>query len=87
MIYAPGGITDFAARVIGPRLGELLGSAVLIVIQSDAGSILGSEVEGLRVVHHADGGHYVRYSAGDLRQVAIQCAEEYCCDQPGDGWI
>jgi len=42
--YAPGGTTDFAARVTAPRLGELLGQTVVVDNRPGAGSILGSEV-------------------------------------------
>lgn len=42
--YAPGGTTDFAARVTAPRLGELLGQTVVVDNRPGAGSILGTDV-------------------------------------------
>jgi tripartite-type tricarboxylate transporter receptor subunit TctC len=42
--YAPGGTTDFAARVTAPKLGELLGQTVVVDNRPGAGSLLGSDV-------------------------------------------
>lgn len=42
--YAPGGTTDFTARVIAPRLGELLGQTVVVDNRPGAGSILGTDL-------------------------------------------
>jgi len=42
--YAPGGTTDFAARVSAPRLGELLGQTVVVDNRPGAGSILGTDL-------------------------------------------
>jgi len=42
--YAPGGTTDFAARVSAPKLGELLGQTVVVDNRPGAGSILGTDV-------------------------------------------
>lgn len=41
--FPPGGITDTSARVIGKRLGELLGQQVLIDNRAGAGGSLGTE--------------------------------------------
>ena len=42
--YAPGGTTDFAARVAAPKLGELLGQTVVVDNRPGAGSILGTDL-------------------------------------------
>lgn len=42
--YAPGGTTDFTARVTAPRLTELLGQTVVVDNRPGAGSILGTDV-------------------------------------------
>ncbi len=42
--YAPGGTTDFTARVTAPKLTELLGQTVVVDNRPGAGSILGSDV-------------------------------------------
>lgn len=40
--YAPGGTTDLIARVVAPKLGEVLGQSVIIVNKPGAGGALGS---------------------------------------------
>jgi tripartite-type tricarboxylate transporter receptor subunit TctC len=42
--YAPGGTTDFTARVIGPRLAEALGQQVVIDNRGGAGSLIGTDL-------------------------------------------
>lgn len=42
--YAPGGTTDFAARVTAPKLGEGLGQTVVVDNRPGAGSILGTDL-------------------------------------------
>jgi tripartite-type tricarboxylate transporter receptor subunit TctC len=42
--YAPGGTTDFAARVTAPKLTELLGQTVVVDNRPGAGSILGTDL-------------------------------------------
>jgi len=42
--YAPGGTTDFTARVVAPKLSELLGRTVVVDNRPGAGSILGTEL-------------------------------------------
>lgn len=42
--YAPGGTTDFTARVIGPKLAEALGQQVVIDNRSGAGSLIGTDL-------------------------------------------
>ena len=42
--YAPGGTTDFTARVTAPKLTELLGQTVVVDNRPGAGSILGTDV-------------------------------------------
>ena len=51
--YAPGGTTDFTARVVGPRLAEALGQSVVIDNRPGAGSIIGTD---LVAKEPADGG-------------------------------
>lgn len=41
--YAPGGTTDFAARVIGTKLSETLGHTIVIDNRPGAGSIVGTD--------------------------------------------
>jgi len=40
--YAPGGTTDLMARVVAPKLGELLGQTVVVVNKPGAGGAVGS---------------------------------------------
>lgn len=42
--YAPGGTTDFTARVIGPRLAEALKQPVVIDNRPGAGSLIGTDL-------------------------------------------
>jgi len=42
--YAPGGTTDFAARVISTRLSEAMGQSIVVDNRPGAGSIIGTEV-------------------------------------------
>jgi len=42
--YAPGGTTDFAARVTAPKIGELLGQTVVVDNRPGAGSIIGTDL-------------------------------------------
>lgn len=42
--YAPGGTTDFTARVVGPRLAEALRQPVVIDNRPGAGSLIGTEL-------------------------------------------
>lgn len=40
--YAPGGTTDLVARVVAPKLGEILGQSVVILNKPGAGGAIGS---------------------------------------------
>lgn len=40
--YAPGGTTDLVARVVAPKLGEVLGQSVVILNKPGAGGAIGS---------------------------------------------
>jgi len=42
--YAPGGTTDFTARVVGPKLSEVLGQPVVIDNRPGAGSLIGTDI-------------------------------------------
>ena len=42
--YAPGGTTDFTARVVGPRLSEALRQPVVIDNRPGAGSLIGTDL-------------------------------------------
>src|ERR1700751_556833 len=51
--YAPGGIVDFAGRVVAPKLGEVLGQTVVAENRPGAGGIVGVEY----VAHSAPDGY------------------------------
>jgi tripartite-type tricarboxylate transporter receptor subunit TctC len=55
--YGPGGITDFAARTIGAKLGDILGQPVVVENKPGAGGIVGV--------------NYVAHSAPDGYTMAI----------------
>lgn len=42
--YSPGGTTDYAARILGNRLAEILGQSIVVDNRPGAGSIIGSDV-------------------------------------------
>ena len=42
--FLPGGASDFAARIIGPRIGEVLGQQIIIDNRGGAGGNVGMEV-------------------------------------------
>ncbi len=42
--YAPGGTTDYAARILGTKLAETLGQSIVVDNRPGAGSIVGSDL-------------------------------------------
>jgi hypothetical protein len=56
--FAPGGVVDTTARVIGPKLSEALGQPVLIDNKSGAGGTLAAEF----VVNSAPDGHTLLFA-------------------------
>src|SRR3974377_1090258 len=71
MPYAPGGIVDFAGRVVAQKLGEVLGQTVVAGNRSGAGGIVGGE----HVPHPGPRGivgvEYVAHSAPDGYDLVI----------------
>ncbi|MFY9692295.1 MAG: tripartite tricarboxylate transporter substrate binding protein [Xanthobacteraceae bacterium] len=53
--YGPGGITDFAGRTVGQKLGEALGATVVVENKPGAGGIVGVDY----VAHAAPDGYYM----------------------------
>src|ERR1700761_2263587 len=42
--FAPGGASDFVARIIQPRVGEILGEQIGVDNRPGAGGIIGTEI-------------------------------------------
>src|SRR5215468_10772245 len=66
--FAPGGASDFVARIISPRLGELLGQSIVIENKAGASGNIGMEAA---AKSSADG--YTIY-LGNIGTIAINPA-------------
>ena len=86
--YAPGGITDIAARILGAKLTEAWGQQVVVENKPGGNGFIamtaGAKARARRLhAHHGDGRRR-RHQPGDVQGDALRRAARFRADRDGE---